>query len=243
MRVPRKLVLKPHSYFHMMWRAHNREYIMQSHAEKLRYLRAVRDDYLKNCNPEQFELHGYAVMSNHAHLNGQLNDDHKPYSEHMRRAHSRFGLGYNKRHHRLGKVAHDRPKIKSSQEEAYAIQVMLYDHFNPVRAHLIPDPTHVQWKLFSSARYLAYGEENEFTCMFTLPDWYLKLGKTPGQRQRKYRQMLDRFMIGQGFKPDPKKSKGNFIGGDLWVEAMKLQVRDWLRQRKKGSSNEPPDTS
>jgi REP element-mobilizing transposase RayT len=244
MRVPRKLVLKPHSYFHMMWRAHNREYIMQSHAEKLRYLRAVRDDYLKKCKPEQFQLHGYTMMSNHAHLNGQVNDDSKPYSDHMRRSHSRFGTAYNKRHHRLGKVAHDRPKIKASQEEAYAIQVMLYDHFNPVRAQLIPEPTHVKWKLFSSARYMAYGEENEFTCMITLPDWYMNLGKTPKQRQRKYRQMLDQFMVDKGYKSDPKKTKGNFIGGDLWVEAMRKWVLECLRKKKKSSSDdEPPDTS
>jgi REP element-mobilizing transposase RayT len=243
MRLARHLVLKPHSYFHMMWRAHNREYIMQSHAEKLRYLRAVRDDYMKKCKKEHFVLHGYTIMSNHAHVNGQTNDDHKPYSEHMRRAHSRFGYSYNRRHHRLGAVAHDRPTIKASQEEAYSIQVMLYDHFNPVRAHLIPHPTHVKWKLFSSARYMAYGEENEFTCMVTLPGWYLKLGKNPEQRQRKYRQMLDRFQVGEGSKPDPKKTRGNFIGGDLWVEAMRNQVREWLRQKKGSSDDEPSDTS
>ncbi|MBW2704392.1 MAG: hypothetical protein JRF33_26540, partial [Deltaproteobacteria bacterium] len=46
MRVARHMVLKPYSFFHMMWRAHNREYIMQSHKEKLCYLRAVRDDYM-----------------------------------------------------------------------------------------------------------------------------------------------------------------------------------------------------
>jgi len=244
MRLARHLVLKPYSFFHMQWRAHNREFIMQSHTEKLRYLRAVRDDYLKKCKSEPFKLHGYTLMSNHAHVNGQLNDDHKPYSDHMRRAHSRFGQAYNKRHHRLGKVAHDRPKIKASHEEAYAIQVMLYDHFNPVRAKLIPDPTHIKWRLFSSARYLAYGEKNEFTSMVTLPDWYLRLGKTAGQRRRRYRQMLDRFMIDKGFKPDPKKTSGNFIGGDLWVEAMRNQVREWLRDKQKSSSEEQsPDTS
>jgi len=226
-----------------MWRAHNREFIMKSHAEKLHYLRAVRDDYVKKCGPEQFELHGYTIMSNHAHLNGQTNDDHKPYSAHMLRSHSRFGTGYNLRHNRLGKVAHDRPKTKSSQDETYAIRVMLYDHFNPVRARIIPEPTHVKWKLFSTARYMAYGEENEFTCMITLPDWYLNLGKTPRQRQRKYRQMLDQFMVDKGFKPDPKMSKGYFIGGDLWVKSMRNWLRERLRKKKNSSDDEPLDTS
>ncbi|MBW2700643.1 MAG: hypothetical protein JRF33_07460, partial [Deltaproteobacteria bacterium] len=181
---------------------------------------------------------------NHGHLNGQIGEESTQLSDHMRRAHSRFGMGYNKRHKRIGKVAHDRPKIKSSQEEAYAMQVMLYDHFNPVRAKLIPNPTHIKWRLFSTARYMAFGEKNEFTCMITLPQWYMRLGKTDKQRQRKYRQMLDQFMIDKGFKPDPKKTRGHFIGGDLWVEAMRNQLRDLMRKKKKGSSDDdPPDTS
>ena len=88
MRIPRRLVLRPFSYFHMMWRAHNREFILQDHREKIRYLRAVRDDYQKNCKPDQFALYGYAMMSNHAHTNGSVGQDHTPFSNHMRRAHS-----------------------------------------------------------------------------------------------------------------------------------------------------------
>ena len=246
MRVPRRLVLRPFSYFHMMWRAHNREFIMQDHKEKLRYLRCMLDDYRKNCNPEQFEFNGYTLMSNHAHLNGSVGENHVPFSDHMRRAHSRFGMSYNKRHKRIGKVAHDRPKIKASQNEAYSIKVMLYDFFNPVRVNLVPTPTHVKWRQFSSARYLAFGEKNQFTEMLTLPAWYLRLGKTPSRRQRKFRRMLDEFAVEKGYKRDPKMARGNFVGGDLWLEAMKRRVRDWMRQRGKmtgGTGPDPPDDS
>jgi REP element-mobilizing transposase RayT len=246
MRIPRRLVLKPFSFFHMMWRTHNREFLLQDHQEKLRYLRAVRDDYLENCGPEQFAIHGYTMMSNHGHLNGSLGADPKLYSEHMRRSHSCFGQAFNKRHNRLGKVAHDRPNTKSSQDEAYAIEVMLYDLFNPVRANLIPNPTHVQWRLFSTARYLAFGEENELTCMITLPDWYLRLGKTAAERQRKFRQMLDRYAVDRGLKRDPKKARGHFVGGELWVQAMRRQVGEWVRARRKkatGSGADPPQDS
>jgi REP element-mobilizing transposase RayT len=230
----------------MMWRAHNREFILQDHREKLRYLRALRDDYMKNCNPDQFVFNGYTMMSNHAHLNGSVGENHIPFSDHMRRAHSRFGLAFNKRHKRLGKVAHDRPKVKASQDEAYAIEVMLYDLFNPVRAKLIPTPTHVKWRQFSTARYLAFGEKNEFTCMITLPDWYLRLGKTATRRQRKFRQMLDQYAVEKGLRRDPKRVRGNFVGGDLWVQAMRRQVGEWIRERKKKNANsgtDPPDSS
>jgi len=246
MRIPRRLVLRPFSYFHMMWRAHNREFLLQDHREKLRYLRAVRDDYLKECSPDQFAIHGYTMMSNHGHLNGSIGEDYTPYSDHMRRAHSRFGQSFNRRHDRVGKVAQGRPKIKASQDEAYAIEVMLYDLFNPVRAKIIPTPTHVQWRLFSVARYLAFGEENEFTCMITLPDWYLRLGKTVAQRQKKFRQMLDQYAVDRGLKRDPKRARGHFVGGDLWVQAMRRLVGEWVRAHRKedsGSGADPPSPS
>jgi REP element-mobilizing transposase RayT len=243
MRLPRRIVLKSGLYFHMMWRAHNREFILRDHREKLCYLRAVRDDYLNNCNPEEFAIHGYTMMSNHGHVNGSVGEDPSLYSNHMRRAHSRFGMSYNKRHDRLGKVAHDRPKIKASEDGAYAIEVMLYDLFNPVRAGIIPTPTDIKWRLFSTARYLAYGEENEFTCMITLPEWYLRLGETAAQRQRKFRQMLDQYALERGLKRDPKKARGLFVGGEPWVREMRRLVSDWVRARRKqqaGTGADPP---
>lgn len=249
MRIPRNIVLLPFSYFHMMWRTHNREFLLADHKEKLRYLRAVRDDYLKNCKPEDFVLNGYTMMSNHAHLNGSIGPDHKPLSDHMRRAHSRFGLAFNKRHKRLGKVAHDRPKIKASQDEAYALEVMLYDLFNPVRAGIIPNPTHVKWRQFSTARYLAYGEKNEFTDMITLPDWYLALADTAEERQQKFRQILDRYAVQKGLKQDPRWSRGHFVGGDQWMQDARRRVNDWVRAHRKktvkaaAAGPDPPDSS
>jgi len=185
-------------------------------------------------------------MSNHAHVNGSVGDIHTPFSNHMRRAHSRFGISFNKRHKRLGKVAHDRPKMKASQDEGYAMTVMLYDFFNPVRAKIIPTPTHVMWRQFSTARFMAFGEKNQFTDMITLPDWYLHLGKTARQRRRRFRQMLDEWAIAKGYKRDPKMARGNFVGGDLWVKAMRGRVRAWSRERKKkngGSGTDPPEES
>jgi REP element-mobilizing transposase RayT len=228
----------------MMWRAHNKEHILKSHHEKTAYLRAVRDDRLSKSKEDDFEIHGYTVMGNHVHINGAVGESYVPYSNHMRRSHSIFGLGYNKRHNRIGKVAHDRPKMKASRDESDAIGIMLYDHYNPVRAGIVPHATHVKYRLYSSARYMAFGEKNEFTNMVTLPSWYLALGKTPQQRQRRYRQMLDEYMIEKGMKQDPKKTVGYFIGSSLWVQAMRRQVRQWIKDRKKingSASRDPPD--
>ena len=244
MRIPRRLVLGAGTYFHMTWRAHNGEFILSDHREKIRYLRAIRDDYLKNCKEGQFEITSFCIMSNHGHISGKMGDEPSSYSDHMRRAHSRFGMSYNRRHNRKGKVAYDRPYIKASEDEGYSLRVTLYEMFNPVNAGLFKSPTNVMWKLFSPARYFAYGESNEFSVMVGQPEWYLQLGKTPEQRQHKFRRMLDEYAISKGYKSDPKLARGNFVGSEQWTQSMKKRVRQWVREhskKKPKTSTDPPD--
>jgi putative transposase len=211
---------------------------MESHDEKRRYLYSIKNDYLKTCKKEDFILHGYCIMSNHVHETGRIGENLVPFSNHMRRAHGRFGLCYNKRHGRLGKVAHDRPKTKRIQDDESLMRVMFYSDCNPVRAGLIKHPTDIRWKGLSSCRFYAKGEKNPFTEMLTVPEWYLKLGKTPDQRQHRYCSLLDKYLIDAGLSRDPKMSVGYYLGGVLWVEEMRKQLRDLLRKHGKG----PPKT-
>lgn len=225
MRIPRKFVLGCNSIFHKIWRAHNREFLLQSHDEKRRYLFFLRDDYLKHCQPSDFQLFGYCIMGNHVHETGKVSVDLQRFSNHMRRAHSRFGLSYNRRNNRLGRVAHDRPKTKQIENDETLMRCMFYIDCNPVRAGLITHPTDVRWKGLSSCRFYAKGERNEFTKMLTLPEWYLRFGKTPRQRQKKYCSLLNKYLEEAGLKHDPKMSRGHFSGGELWQSEMRKQLR------------------
>ena len=98
MRIPRKAILSPHSIFHKMWRTHNKAYLLQPHEEKRSYLTCIKEELKQRCCAEDFVLHGYCIMSNHAHETGQVGDRLEPFSDHMRRAHGRFGLEFNQRH-------------------------------------------------------------------------------------------------------------------------------------------------
>jgi hypothetical protein len=79
--------------------------------------------------------------------------------------------------------------------------------------------------------------------MLTVPEWYKKLGKTAGQRQRKYRSMLDKYLVKHGMKRDPTMSSGHFIGGELWVGEMRKKLSAALKKKaKKPSGSDPPDS-
>ena len=242
MRIPRNAILSPHSIFHKMWRTHNKAYLLQPHAEKRSYLACIQEDQRQRCRAEDFVLHGYCIMSNHAHETGQLGDLLKPFSDHMRRAHGRFGLEFNQRNERQGAVAYDRPKTRMVQDQQALRRCMFYSDCNPVRAGLIPHPTDIRWKGLSSCRFYAYGEKNDFSAMLTVPAWYLALGETPEQRQSRYRALLDQYLVEQGKKRDPRLGSGHFDGEESWVEGKRGELSQWLKNHRRAPPSEalPP---
>jgi len=239
MRIPRKHVLVPGFAFHKIWRCHNREYLLQSHSEKHAYLKCLHDDYIKKCSPDDFVIYGYNVMGTHGHEVDEVRGKTKSFSDHMRRAHGTFGLTFNKRHKRLGKVAHDRPKTLLVQDDDRLKNLMFYMDCNPVRAGIISHPTDIRWKEFSSCRFYCFGEKNSYTDMLTLPEWYKKLGKTARQRQHKYRAMLDKYLVERGMKRDPKMASGLYIGGELWMYEMRKKLSRLLKDKLSGT--DPPE--
>lgn len=240
MRVPRKYILVPGAAFHKIWRCHDREFLLRSHAEKHAYLKCIHDDYLKRCSRDDFVIYGYNVMSNHCHESDEIRGDVRVFSEHMRRSHGRFGMGFNQRHGRLGKVAHDRPKTLQLENDEQLKNLMFYIDCNPVRAGLTKRPGDIRWKEFSSCRFYSYGEKNSYHKMLTIPEWYRKLAPTARKRQSKYRSMLDRYLVRYGLKRDPKMSSGIFIGGELWVEEMRRQLAKHLKNEE-STGPDPPE--
>jgi putative transposase len=225
----------------MMWKAHNSSFLFNDPEEKLHYLTNVQEDYLKKCDDRPFEIHFFVVMGNHIHVSGILGENPEKYSDHLRRAHSRFGLAYNRRHGRSGAVGNGRPKIKTSQDDHYTLQTVLYEAYNPVRAGLIKSPTDIRWKNFSCARYLAFGEPNKFSSMITKASWYIALGKTPRQRERKFRQRLDEYGEQEGLKRSSVIRHHMFVGSPVWVAGMEERIRRYRAERN--ATGPPPDSS
>ena len=243
MRAPRKKILAKGSVFHKIWRCHDRKFLLKWHGEKHAYLKSLYDDYKKKCSQEDFLIYSYNAMSNHVHESNKLTGKIRPFSDHMRRAHGLFCLMYNRRHKRLGKVAHGRPKTLRVQNDDELKDVMFYIDCNPVRAGIIKHPADIKWKEFSSCRFYCYGEKNSYSDMLTPPEWYLKLGKTARQRQRKYRSMLDKYLVEKGMKRNPRMSRGYFIGGLLWATEMRRKLGKAMKKKTKDpSGSDPPDS-
>ncbi len=149
----------------------------------------------------------------------------------MRNAHSRFGARYNRKYKRKGKVACERPKTLEIENDAGLMRCMFYSDCNPVRAGLARHPTEYR---YSSCRFYAYGERNEFTDFLDVPAWYIALGRTATERQQRYRQLLDAYMRESGLLPDPTMCRGHFLGSELWKLRRREELSEALRRLDSG---------
>ena len=206
MRKPRKETLSTTGLFHKMWRGHNREPVFEDDEDKRGYLRNLKRAYTGEI-AASLVLFCFVLMLNHTHEVGGPADRLRTallravelLGNWMRNAHSWFGAEFNRRHNRQGKVAYDRPKTKEIDSDRGVLDVMFYCDANPVRAGKVSHPSRYRW---SSHRFYAYGEKNEYTDMLTPPPAYLALGETPEARQRKYRSLVDDYLRKNGLLDD-----------------------------------------
>ena len=204
MRIPRRYTIKDSGIFHKMWRGHNREHVLASHTDKSSYLNSLRIT-LTAAIAAYVVWHSYCLMGNHAHetgrllLKGRMRRCLKALGDWMRNAHSRFGMAYNRRNRRQGKVAYDRPKTKEIDAKGGLLRVMFYGDANPVAVGMVSHPSRYP---YSSYRYYAYGKGDEITEALTPPPEYVALGSTPVERQKKYRELCDAYLREVGLLND-----------------------------------------
>lgn len=221
-RIPRSLSVVPKLSVHKVWRGHNKEWNLGTEAQKLKYLQYLNEDVESEKFKKASQLRALTVMSNHTHeINEVLNQ--VSYSNHMRRHHSRYGMYFNRLMNRCGKVAQDRPHtclLESSYHEMIAI---FYVHANPLRAGMVKDMRNYRW---STHNLYAFGKKQPWMKHVVFPKWYLALGKSMEQRQRKYRALFARYL------KDTNKQKlfflkRRFFGSPDWVEKKQHLVREW----------------
>jgi len=203
-----------------MWRAINGEMFLKEDGVKRVYL----DRFFKFFGRARGAVMVYAfvAMSNHFHLAAELLKDCRPLSRWIRSAHSSFGLWLNKLLKRRGPVAQDRPKTVVVEDDQHLKRLMFYIDWNPVRAGMCNHPSEYQ---FSSYRFYAFGEVNAWTKHITPPKWYLALGSTPEERQRRYREECDRYDQEKRLPEKEEADRNHAMGSPRFVARRTLFLR------------------
>jgi len=210
-------MLPPYSTCHKMWRCHNREPLLEDRSEREAYLDTLFARYWR-AREQGVRFHAFSIMPNHAHEVVAIGAHVDPFSSWMRESHGDFGLAYNRRHDRLGKVSCERPKTVPLGDEHAILTVMFYLDANAPKAGLVGSAWEWTW---SSHAFYAYGVENRWTKLLDPPQAYLDLGETPEERQAAYLEGYAAYVsstgreeVGMDEAAHPDGSKGQVDQGE-----------------------------
>ncbi len=225
MRIPRSIQLhNPQGLIHQYWRCHNREFYLQSSKMKSLYLQCLKDASITHNKDNCLYIQAYTCMDNHFHNLINYNQGSQKLSGYLRQSHSLFGSRYNRLHKRSGKVAESRPKTSLIENTEHQMKVHFYIEANPIRAGKCSEKQLRCYK-YSSYRFYAYGVEDEFTKLLTIPTWYMELGTGALQRQYTYRRLFREYL---SMVLDRIEFFAPFIGTALWRVRSLQQVSKLL---------------
>jgi putative transposase len=227
-RIPRNLILDNDYQTHKIWKGLNGQWHLEKNSEKIAYLDFLNQEIIKQPN----ELNAFDLMSNHAHELYYIVDREK-FSDLMRVHHSRYGMYFNRKRGRTGRIIDDRPKTCMIEDDEYSMRATFYIHANPVRAGMVKDAADYKW---STHRLYAFGERDEFNKNVKFPGWYMELGDSWENRQRRYRQLFDLYLKEEGLIKQ-EFLKNNFFGSLAWMADRSNIISDW---QKSSLSQSPP---
>lgn len=125
--------------YHVMVRGINQQDIFCDEEDYLRYLETLH----RVKKEKKFEIYGYCLMGNHAHLLIKESEDGLPLA--MKCIGTAYARWYNWKYNRVGHVFQGRYKSECVEDDAYLLAVIRYIHNNPVKANLVKKPEEWRW--------------------------------------------------------------------------------------------------
>lgn len=186
-RQPRLLLSK--SYYHVMTRGNNKNVVFRDDSDCQYYLKKFRQ-YKEEL---QFELFHYCLMPTHVH---QLirTKNAADYSLFMKKINLAYFHYFRKKYGWIGHFWQDRFKSQPVGKDSYFIQCGKYIEMNPVRKKLIDDP---EKYIFSSYRFYICDKKDD---LITNDPFYLEMGTSGTERQKKYRDLVIDEEISDSYK-------------------------------------------
>lgn len=231
MRISRKSQLWPlKSNVHLYWRCHNREFYLNEGKIRELYFSCLKRGLEFKNQKDTCEIHAYCAMNNHFHISATYKEGSINLSNFMRYTQGIFGARYNKMKKRCGRVTQDRPKTPLVQNEKHAMRVHFYIEANPIRARQY-SISNLHLNTDCSYGFYAHGIQSKHTDLLTIPDWYIRLGSNPIERQKKYRELFAEY-LNDFESPTLTFFKQRFIGDDNWIFHSNLIVNEPLERHR-----------
>jgi len=140
--------------YHIMLRGIDKRDIFLDDEDKIKFMEKL----MKAKEIGKFELYGYCLMDNHAHLLIRENED-------IGTSIKRITVGYvwwhNNKYGRTGHLFQNRYKSEPVDTERYLLTVLRYIHQNPVKAKVVLQARDYSWSSYK--QYLvAYQQQSRY---------------------------------------------------------------------------------
>lgn len=231
MELARSVTLPDYSAFHYVWRTVNGSKLISATREKVMFLNSFFAFYFRAW--DQVAVYAYCVMSNHYHMIAELLNESRHMSRWAHSAHTSFAQKINRRRKRKGPVGMGRFKSVVAEGSEAIMHMMFYNDWNPVVAGMVKSPA--QYK-YSSYRFYAFGEVNQWTKHLTVPHWYTDLADTDEERQQLYQDLSFAWweLYGDKLKARMRKLQGIPAGTEKYLKNRENFLRMAANQARRG---------
>lgn len=206
--------------YHLTSRGNERGVIYRDDQDRREYLEALAEA------ADRFGLllHIYCLMPNHYHL--VIQTPRANLSRAMAWFETTYCVRFNRRHRRAGHLYQGRFKAHLVEADAYAAQLILYIHLNPVRPRdkrrAIPverrrDLARYRWS--SHRSYGGHDKAPDWLCL----DWLGYYGRRRREAQRHYKRHIS-SCFGEVVRSPFEQVRGGLVlgGAALWEKVRRL---------------------
>ena len=214
-RQPRLIVAGyPH---HINLRGNNRSAIFDNDKDRRFFLKCLEEAKKKTSS----KIYAYCLMTNHVHLliEPRTNNAISDMLQSLGRRYVRY---INAAYKRTGTLWEGRFKSSLVSQDEYFLACIRYIELNPIRAKIAKELKDYPW---SSFKFRAEGKSNS---LLSEDPVYSALGKTPKERQEKYKEWLKKNISDEELNliRNVTQRGGIFSSKDFFDKIAKITGRD-----------------
>lgn len=132
-------IKEENAIYHVMSRGNNREPILSSEEDKIRYLETLK----RYKERYQIQIYAYCVMDNHVHV--IIDSNGQDISKIVHGINVSYAQYINRKYKRCGHIFQDRFKSEIIDNDEYMLTASQYIHDNPVRAGMTKTAKEYKW--------------------------------------------------------------------------------------------------
>lgn len=168
------------AFYHVITRGNQRQKIFKDASDYrkfIQYLTSYKNRY-------HYRLYAYVLMNNHVHL--LIETRETPLSKILQGINQSYTMYYNRTYQTVGHLFQGRYKAILCDRDAYALALLRYIHYNPVRAGLVETPEDYGW----SSHQAYVGKIDPYGLVDVMP--ILKMfSENTGRAKKHYREFMN----------------------------------------------------